>query len=87
MVGPEEPGTFVVELHAEALLVNGAVMTAAQEHQIVQVGGAPLGPVSYVMGIAMAGVTTRESTSAVSGRQRPPERGWYDPCLATNIER
>lgn len=46
------------------------VATPAQRHQIVDVGGAALGPGSDVMGLAPNGVLPAASASAVAGDQR-----------------
>ena len=48
-----------------ALLVDGAVMAAAQQYEVRERRRAALGPVSDVVGLAEASVTAREAAAAV----------------------
>jgi hypothetical protein len=49
-----------------ALLVNGAVMTATEQREIRQRGGAALGPVTDVMSLAKTNAAPWEAAAAVS---------------------
>ena len=55
-VGPSwggvNPGPAVAHLHGPAAVVDGNVMEAAEQAEIREVGGAPVGPVFEVVGVA-----------------------------------
>src|SRR4030095_15740269 len=61
-------------LDAIAFLVDRAVMTAAEQHQIRQCRRAAVGPVTDVMRLAEAPVAAREATAAVAIEERASQR-------------
>jgi hypothetical protein len=56
----------------KALLVDGAVMPAAEHREVRERRRAPVGPVVEVMALAEADATAREAAVAVSMLKRPP---------------
>jgi hypothetical protein len=56
-----------------ALLVNGAMVAAAEQSEIRERGGAALRPVTDVMSLAESDHATREPAAAVAVVERPPE--------------
>lgn len=65
---------FVVgaEAHVEVLLMHHVVVAVAQQHEVVEVGGATVLPVPEVMCIAPAdrSVAARETAATVAGGHR-----------------
>jgi hypothetical protein len=56
-----------------ALLVNGAMVAAAEQSEIRERGGAALRPVTDVMSLSESDHATREPAAAVAVVERPPE--------------
>ena len=54
---------------AESAFVHRAVMTSAQQHEVVEARGAAIGPVFDVVGVASAGRAAREAASGVARGQ------------------
>jgi hypothetical protein len=72
-VRPAEPKlTTGVSTDLVALLVDGAVMPAAEQGEIRERGGAPLGPVTDVMALAEPDATAREAAAGVPVVERAP---------------
>ena len=55
-----------------ALLVDGAVMSAAKKREVRERGGAPVGPVAEVMPLAEADAAARKPATPVTMVERPP---------------
>jgi hypothetical protein len=55
-----------------ALLVDGAVMPAAQQREVRQRRRAPMGPVMEVMPLAEADAAAGEAATPIPMQERPP---------------
>jgi hypothetical protein len=72
-VRPPEPERAIgAARDLKALLVDGAVMPAAEHREVRERRRAPVGPVVEVMALAEADATAREAAAAVSMLKRPP---------------
>jgi hypothetical protein len=71
-----------------AAIVDGAVVDAAQQHQVAQIGGAAVQPVPHMMGLAPSRrpVTAGEAAATVPDRQRGPLRGGDHPGGAAHLQ-
>ena len=69
-----------------ALLVDGPVVAAAEQHEVREGGGPALCPVSDVVGLAEAAVATREAAAAVPMKQRAPQRRRDRARLGPDLE-
>ena len=75
-IGTPEPQLAIgASIELEALFMDGAVMTTAQESEIGQRGGATLGPVTDVMALAEANAAAGEAAAVVSVVERAPQGG------------
>jgi hypothetical protein len=65
------------------------MMGPAQQHQVAQVGRAPVQPVAQMMGLAplLGPVTPREDTATVADGQGGALRGRDDPVGAAELHR
>jgi hypothetical protein len=61
----EELGVVVVEADLPGCVVEGAVVVAAQEHEVVEAGGSAGGPVVDVVGVAHQGWAVAAGEGAV----------------------
>lgn len=63
-------------------------MVSAEETQVVQVGGASVGPVGDVVGVGPAWVsaTSGHHTVTVSGYQRPAGRSGNGPGFTSHVD-
>ena len=71
---------------AVALLVDGAVMPAAEHREIRQRGRAAARPMPDVMPLPDAHAAAGEATSAVAMVQRSPDRGRNRPCPGADLD-
>jgi hypothetical protein len=62
-----------------ALLVDRAVVPAAEQGEVGERGGAALGPVAHVMPLAERQAAAREATPSVPVLERAPQRRWNCP--------
>jgi hypothetical protein len=70
-------------LAGESTFMNKVMMVPAEQHQVVQTGVSPVGPVFDVMSIDESGVrAARKATTIVSNAQCTPHRGWNRPRTA-----
>jgi hypothetical protein len=71
------------------LLVDPAVVAPAQEHEVVEIGGATVDPVSDVVAVAppLGTVAAGITTPAVPGDQPPPDRRGNGAGSPPDIER
>jgi hypothetical protein len=60
---------FDVEADAHAALVDRAVMASAEQHEVLQVGAAAVGPMCDVMGVGEATVAPGEPAPAIASLQ------------------
>jgi len=67
--------TVGLPIDLEALLVDGAVVSATEQREVGERRGTSLSPVPDVMALAEAHSAAREAAPAVSMVERPPERG------------
>src|ERR671919_1575362 len=69
--------------------MDHSVVRPTQEHEVRQPGLAAVGPMSNVVSVGPAGwtVTARETTSAVTNRDRSTERSRDDLRLAAELQR
>jgi hypothetical protein len=78
--------TIGLSIDLIALLVNSPVVAAAEQDEVRQRGGAALGPVADVVGLAETPVAAREAAAAVPMEQRSPQR-WRDRAgLGADLE-
>jgi hypothetical protein len=59
-----------VEADAHAALVHRAVMASAEQHEVLQVGAAAVGPVRDVMRVREPAVASRKAAPAITGLER-----------------
>ena len=78
--------TIFPKLDREALLVHCAVVPPTQQHKIAEPGCAPVGPVPYVVGVAVTGFASRKTATAVTGSQRPSDCRRNGAGLTPDIE-
>jgi hypothetical protein len=78
----ERDGTIGTKSGVELAFVHCPVVPSTQQHQVIQTGGAAVGPMVDVMGIAPSRRAAREATAAIAGVQRTPN-GWRDRPGAT----
>ena len=64
-IGGVKPDAFVVACHGEAAFVDEAVVIAAEKHEILQTGGAAVGPVDDVVTVDVAALGAARKTTAV----------------------
>src|SRR5438093_6641587 len=69
-----------------ALLVDGAMVTAAEQSKIRQRSGAAVSPVTDVMALAEANAAAGEAAAAVSVVERPPYRRRDRPGPGTDLD-
>ena len=86
-VRPEEPRIAIVaQSHGEALLVNGAVVLATEQQQVIQPGSTSFRPVADVMRVAVSGAAPGEAAPTVAGRQRPAQSRRHRARLPPNVD-
>ena len=67
---PELEFAALSALDLKVFFVNGSVVPATQQGEIGERGGAPLGPVLDVMGLAERKITAREAATVVAEGER-----------------
>ncbi len=77
--------TFKV-LDARATLVNEAVVSSAEAHEVGELGFAAINPVFDVVAIDNGVRAARKSAAIIAERQRAVNRGWNGSRLATNVD-
>jgi hypothetical protein len=70
-----------------SVLVNGTVVTAAEEDEVRERGGATLGPVPDVMPLSDTRRAAREATRLVPMVKSAPQRGRDRPGPRANLDR
>jgi hypothetical protein len=81
-------GAVGQQLGLTAGLMEAFVMPPAQQHQVVEAGGAALGEPFDVVAVAPVGgaITAGESTAAVSDDERHPEGGGQDAGGGADVD-
>lgn len=83
---PEGQHTVVPTNDGESAFVNGAMVTATQQHEVVEARRASIGPVIYMMSIAPAGGAAWKATPGVAGGERAADRRWNRARLAAHVD-
>ncbi|HEX9885234.1 MAG TPA: hypothetical protein VGA70_02050, partial [Longimicrobiales bacterium] len=79
-------GPPVDEGDAEAVLVDSAVMEAAEQHEIVEPSGAAIGPVADVMGVGEAEAAAWKGAATVPGFERAANGGRNRAGASADVE-
>ena len=85
MMEPEAART--IPLDAESFLVDGAMMTPAEQYEVGECGRAAIGPVDDVVRVAAALLTARKAAPAVAMLERTPDRRRHCTTSATDVYR
>ena len=83
---PEPEPALRQSLDLEALLVDRAVVPAAEHGEIRQRCRAAVGPVPDVMALAKSHPTARKATAPVTMMQRPPDRRRNGPRARSDLD-
>src|SRR5690606_18414312 len=75
-----------IEADTHAALVHGAVVPAAEEHEVAEPGLTAVGPVDDVMGVGEPAPAAGEPAAAVADLERAPERGRHRAGATPDVE-
>jgi hypothetical protein len=76
-----------VAFDTESFLVDGAMMTPAEQHQIGKRRGTAIGPVHDVMRVAVAQLAARKPAPAVTMLECTPDRRRHRATPAADVQR